>query len=82
MMTFLEWRNHTQSRKSASHQLQYIPPQLSENATNPKVYDSFYYGKYNVIVDNESLYGIKGDTYYKADENVKSFSRVYEKTEG
>lgn len=61
--------------------LQYISPQLSENATNPKIYDSFYYGRYNVIVDNEILYGIKGDTYYKADENVKSFSRAYEKNQ-
>jgi len=61
--------------------IQYISPELNGITTNPKVYDSFYYGKYNVVVDNEILYGIKGDTYYKADVNVKSFSRTYEKNQ-
>lgn len=59
--------------------LNYISPQLNSNATSPVIRNSFYYGNDNVIIDNKVLYGIRGDQYYKAVENVKDFSRTYKK---
>lgn len=59
--------------------LERISPPLNAAVTRPRVYESFYYGSRNVIVDNDTLYGIRGDQYYKVMDNVKSFSRTYKK---
>jgi len=56
-----------------------IAPPLNSTATSPQVYDCFYYGSRNVVVDNGTLYGIRGDQYYKVMDNVKNFSRTYKK---
>lgn len=56
-----------------------ITPELNDVKTEPSVYSSLYYGNHNVVIDNGVLYGIRGDQYYKAADNVKLFSTTYKK---
>ncbi len=59
----------------------YDPPLHEESLGDPMIFDSFYYGTYNVVLRNGTLYGIKGASADAVQENVKDFDRIYMKDE-
>lgn len=59
--------------------LERTEPELNSFTSYPEVYDSFYYGTHYMILEGSSLYAIKGDTLYKAEEDIKGVSRTYKK---
>lgn len=56
----------------------YDPP-LRDAVTEPQILESYHYGSSNVVLENGTLYGIIGDRYYAAQENVMGYDSIYMK---